>query len=243
MAISIRQGMTYSGQLVCVLSLRMSCGEGWCPVRTGLRISCGFAFSCGFCCRGGTSTFTSSLPSVLDEDDCRDWLPPPFVFFLSVHWFCLANLSAAVVMSGLSGPVGLSLPVLASGDSTFFTRGRSMTRSGVCFCRNSQRSFPTVDADWLIWLCELALRCQSSRFWLNDGSSSLTPFSLCITSPTLWLFQWVFFARSMMAFGSFAATSSLGKGLIVDDSSSSALNSCSSLAESFPESRLLQLSV
>lgn len=112
-----------------------------------------------------------------------------FVFFLSVHWSCLANLSAAVLISGDSGPEGeaaasvrltgseFSSELLRLWDDSEFLlascteRGRSITRSGVCFNRNSrkswdlQKSFGVVIANKLH--CEVALFCQSSRFAMN----------------------------------------------------------------------------
>lgn len=152
------------------------------------------------------------------------------VFFFRVHWFCLANRSAAVLMSGDSGPpvgdvaasardgwVGVSsselLRLLDEADfllASCADKGRSITKSGVCFWRISRNSW---EARKILWLggaggfncvCDVARLCQSSRFAENVGcswgSSSWEivllvwrEFAVCCTvSPMLWDFQCCF---------------------------------------------------
>lgn len=83
--------------------------------------------------------FGTGLVMVMNSSSSRI-----FVFFFKVHWFCLANVSAAVVISGLSTSCGgFSTLFVSSGElfrhkfektDTELASGKSMTRSGVWLC-------------------------------------------------------------------------------------------------------------
>ena len=121
---------------------------------------------------GGASSAGSSAGSFLGS--FTTWL------FFKVLWFCLANVSAAVVISGLPGLPGLLLPlpllllwelvsdscrcrvtdVADAATGTTTTRlsslglllsasdgGRSITRSGVCFCLKFSCDVTWVDGE------------------------------------------------------------------------------------------------
>lgn len=87
----------------------------------------GFLNTCGLALIGGLDDLggSSGLPLVCAAgSDCAGLL-----YFFNVHWFCLANRSAAVPMSGLSGSAGCAT---GQQDWTGPTppAGKSMTKSG-----------------------------------------------------------------------------------------------------------------
>lgn len=123
--------------------------------------------ACWACCVCVVAS-TAADELVDDDDDVR-------VFFFSVHWFCLANRSAAVI-SGLSGPVCWGLRVGEVSASSWASggegegegevlelRGRSITKSGVCFWRRGSTA-GTTGGGGAGEDSESTRRLQSSRF-------------------------------------------------------------------------------
>ena len=107
--------------------------------------------------------------------------------FFNVHWFCLANRSAAVLMSGDSGPLAAESRSSRStgllrlaGAAAASAGGKSHTKSGAYFCRSRRPRFTVVSCPW-----EAARRCHNSRFAEKDDSSSDGWASVA-----LWDFHW-----------------------------------------------------
>jgi hypothetical protein len=140
-----------------------------------LRINCGLALSGGF--SPALVCVCASMAAEAEPDDELDDVRASF--FFSVHWFCLAKRSAAV-MSGLSGPecTGLVAGDASSTNSSevpdgdtlvLLLSGRSITRSGVCFCCSGRPKKSGAGGAGLVEDdSEFSRLRQISRFWWNE---------------------------------------------------------------------------
>jgi hypothetical protein len=162
--------------LLSSLLLLRSGEAGGCPAAAPF-----FSINCGLALSGGFSPtlvcVCASMAADAEPDDELDDVRASF--FFSVHWFCLAKRSAAV-MSGLSGPECTGLVAgdaspnsseVPDGDTLLLLlSGRSITRSGVCFCCSGspKKCGAGGGAGLLDDDSEFSRLRQISRLWWNE---------------------------------------------------------------------------